>query len=478
MNILFVVWELDPFFKMGGLGDVARSLPGALKDVGVDVRVMLPYYRVTKTGRRKKTSVGHIDVPYAGKKERVDIFSVLHPITGVIVYFLKNSTYLDIVVSMDTWAFFAKAVVSLLKEQVIGWKPDVLHCNDFHCGFIPLLVKVEKLPIKTILTIHNLAYQGKTADSVLTRIGIDPSVCKIVWWEIKSHRINTLMEGIIHADVVTTVSPTYAKEIMTEEYGVGLNDILKGKEGRVYGILNGIDINQRHSTHQKAVKYPFSPQEKPIDSKEKYYIWQEGKRLNKHLLQKRLGLSLRNDIPLMCFIGRFDSGQKGLEIFHTMLRRIDQTKYQFVILGSGELAWEQRFQWLMTFYPKQISCNFKFDEMLSHQIYAASDFIIIPSRFEPCGLIQMIAMLFGTLPIAHNVGGLHDSIRDGVNGFLFSKYSSEQLEVTTKKAIDIWKHDRKKYESMVDAALTTDFSWTKNAAIYIQLYQKLIDNVL
>ena len=277
----------------------------------------------------------------------------------------------------------------------------------------------------------------------------------------------------MHADIITTVSPTYAKEILTEEFGAGLNEYLVGMEGRIFGILNGIDIDFSHTTHNAAVKYPYSPSEEQINGEIKYYDWEEGKRLNKRFLQKKLGLKVKNDIPMLCFIGRIDANQKGLDVFHTMLRRIDQSEFQIVILGSGDPDWEERYKWLSTFYPKNISCNFLFDDKLAHQIYAASDFILIPSRYEPCGLIQMIAMLFGTIPIAHSTGGLKDSIKDGYNGFLFSKYNSEALENRVNKAVEIWKNDRTTFEKIVQHAFTTDFSWDKSAEKYLALYERI-----
>lgn len=477
MNVLFAVWELDPFFKMGGLGDVARSLPAALRELGCDIRIMTPYYKVVKMGRTKKKMIAHVHIPYAGRSEKVEIWELTHPLTQVVCYFLKNTRYLDKTMSMDTWGFFDKAVVHILKNSVLSWTPDILHLNDVHCGLIPLLVEQEKLPVKTMLTIHNLAYQGKTSVDILKRMDIDPNVCKAVLWEIKSSQINFLMEGIIHADIITTVSPTYAKEILTEQTGCGLDEVLKGKEGRIFGILNGIDINWRYILHDRAVKYPYGLiKNGDGNGQRKYYDWKEGKSLNKRFLQKKLGLKTGDDIPMFCFIGRFDAGQKGLDILHSMIRRIDQTAYEFVILGTGDKSWEERFQWLSTFYPKNISCTFHYDEILAHQIYAASDFILIPSRYEPCGLIQMIAMLFGTIPIAHKTGGLKDSIKDESNGFLFEQYSSEQLERTVKKAVEIRKSKKSIHGKMVEAALATDFSWKKSAQSYLDLYQKLMEN--
>ena len=478
MNVLFVVWENDPFFKFGGLGDIARSLPGALKEMNVDIRVIIPYYKVVKFGRNNKTKIGDYSFSYGGKNTKVEIWQALNPYTKVIGYFLKNKKYLDVVLPMETWGFFDKAVVELIKSKILNWIPDIVHVNDGHGGLIPLLIKQEKLAIKTMLTIHNLAHQGKVPVDIIKRMGIDPNLCKILQWEIKSRQINFLQEAIIHADIITTVSPTYAKEILTEEVGYGLHEILRGREGLIYGILNGIDIDWRHTARDPAVRFPYGPEEKRIDGKIEYYDWRVGKPLDKEFLQKKLGLKIGKDIPMLCFIGRLSEAQKGLDILHRMLRRVDQTKFQFVVLGTGEKEWEERFQWLSTFYPKYISCNFKFDDTLAHQIYAASDFIVIPSRYEPCGLIQMIAMLFGTIPIAHKTGGLKDSIKEGFNGFLFSAYSSEALEQKVIEAVTMWKNDRTTYETMVEHALTTDFSWKKNAKEYLTLYQKLLENQL
>lgn len=473
MNVLFVVWELDPFFKMGGLGDVARSLPSALKSLGINISIVLPYYKVVKMGRNKKTKAAEFQMPYAGKNEKVEVWKTTHAYTNVPAYFLKNPRYLDRVISMDTWGFFDKAVVMLIKNHVLSPVPDIVHLNDLHCGLIPLLLKLHKIQIPTLLTIHNIAYQGKTSTEVIKNMGIDPQDCKMLLWEIKSSQVNFLLEGIVHADIVTTVSPSYSKEIFTEEFGGGLNEVLKGKEARIFGILNGIDINWRYILQDRSVKYHYGLSSNN-NGGAKYYDWQEGKRRNKLFLQKKLGLKVKGDMPMLSFIGRFDSKQKGLDILHTMLRRIDQTAYEFVILGSGEKNWEERFQWLSTFYPKNISCTFRYDEALAHQIYAASDFMIIPSRYEPCGLIQMISMLFGAIPIAHKTGGLKDSIKDSYNGFLFSAYNSEALEQRVTKAIDIWKNHRSDFEDMVQNALTTDFSWTKSAKEYISLYNKLL----
>ena len=194
MNVLFAVWELDPFFKIGGLGDVARALPGSLKKLGVDIRVITPYYKVVKFGRHKKRKVAKFQMVYADKKATIEIWEVTHPFNEFKAYFLKNSKYLDGVVSVETWGFFDKAVVEILKQNLLEWQPNIVHVNDAHCGLIPLLIKLEKLPIKTMLTIHNLTYQGKTSEDVIKNVGIDPRLSQALRWEIKKKQINFLLE--------------------------------------------------------------------------------------------------------------------------------------------------------------------------------------------------------------------------------------------------------------------------------------------
>lgn len=475
MNVLFAVWEIDPFFKMGGLGDVARSLPTAIRAGSpVDIRVVIPYYKVVNVKKKnlKKIASFITHFPFEGSEERVEIFETMHP-NGFPVYLIRNQKYLDVVKQMDTWEFFDKAIIEAIEQNAFSFVPDIIHCNDLHAGLIPLLAKVHKLPQKTMLTIHNLAYQGETSIDAFRNVGLDPTLATFRPWEVKLRQVNFLLEAIIHSDVITTVSPTYAKEIFTEQYGAGLNEYLKGKEGRVHGILNGIDETWQDPKLRLPLRYSYGPSSH-VNEQTKILPWKEGKRSNKIALQKKLNLTVDGAIPMLAFIGRFSIGQKGLDIMHAMIRRLDLTKYQFVILGSGDKEWEERYRWFSTFYPDSISCNFIFDEKLACQIYAASDFLLIPSRYEPCGLIQMIAMLYGTLPIAHATGGLVDSIQDGVNGFLFTEYSSDALEATVNQAIDMRTHDESSYENMVEQAFQSNFSWEKSAEEYVRLYEEVL----
>lgn len=479
MKVLFAVWELDPLIKVGGLGDVAKSLPSALSKLGVDVRVIIPFYKAINLSRTKATKINSFNVEYAGKKENIEIYEVRNSLNGVRVYLLKHEKYFSIADFPDTFALFDKAIIEAISGNFLSFTPDIIHCNDLHTGLVPLLVKLNKMPIKTLLTIHNLSYQGKTSLEVLTKMGLNKDKFQISDWEIANRQVNFLLEGIIHTDIVTTVSPTYAKEIMTEEFGCGLEEVLRGKEGRVFGILNGIDEEWGNMENAKCIKYPFATSKNNTGSKTvPIYNWQEGKRRNKLYLQKKMGFAVNDKLPLISYIGRFDPNQKGIDILHKMMRRLVLENYSFVILGTGDPSWEERFQWLDKFFPKNVAVVNKFDNCLADLIYAASDFIMVPSKFEPCGLIQMNAMLLGTLPIAHKTGGLVDSIKDNINGFLYEQYSSEALERTFMKGIDIWQNHKSRYEEMVEKAINTDFSWRKSAGEYLDLYTKLVNNTI
>lgn len=461
MKVLFVVWELVPFFQVGGLGDVAKALPKKLHEQGVDVRVILPYYKALKFHRIQKKLVKEITVIYDGKKQKVVIFQIHFLDVKIPVYIIKNEKWLDIP-SRDTFAFYNLCVFEILKNNHLGWLPEVVHCQDHHTGLIPLLIKHNNLKFKTLLTIHNLNHQGKYSLDVVKRTGLDHTKCRVIQWEAKKKQINFLLEGIIHADLVNAVSPTYAKEIFTEEYGCGLDEIIRNEGQKVSGILNGIDYDSKDPSHDKNINFNYD-----VDSSTR------GKHLNKKFLQEKLGFTVSDGIPLIGFIGRFESKQKGLDIMHKMIRRVNLQKFQFVILGQGEVEWEDQFLWLSSFYKKNVAYISIFDRKIASQIYAAADFLLVPSKYEPCGLIQMIAMRYGTLPIARATGGLKDSIQDGVDGFLFKKYSSFELEKAMKKAVGIWINDKKKIRDMVISAMKKDFSWDKSAREYIKLYEKL-----
>lgn len=463
MKVLFAVWELSPFFQVGGLGDVAKSLPKNLHRQGIDIRIILPYYKALKLHQLRRKEIKTFDLIYDGKKEKVIIYQIRFLDENIPVYVIKNKKWLD-VPSRDTFAFYDLCVCEILKNNYLSWIPEIVHCQDHHTGLIPLLIKHNNLKFKTLLTIHNLNHQGKSSIDVIKRMGMDHSKCRVIQWETKKKQINFLLEGIIHADLVNAVSSTYAKEIFTEEYGSGLDEIIRNEGQKISGILNGIDYDSRDPIKDKNIINHYDAFHSPI----------EGKKLNKAFLQEKLGFIVSDEIPLIGFIGRFESRQKGLDIMHKMIRRVNLQKFQFVILGQGEVEWEDKFLWLASFYKKNVSYIPVFDKRMASQIYAGADFLLVPSKFEPCGLIQMIAMRYGTLPIARATGGLKDSIEDGVNGFLFKKYSSFELEKAMKKAVEIWKNDKKRINKMIVSAMKKDFTWDKSAKEYINLYKKLL----
>jgi len=488
MKVLFVSWELDPFIKKGGLGDVARALPMAMTKIGIDVRVVLPFYNLINLAKHQVVRLSHTRVVYSGIEELVETQLVIHPEGNVPIYFLKNSNHMNIIRD-DTFPFFDMAVVEAIGQNSWEWKPDIVHCNDHHAGLIPLLIKrvlnknktgsAPRAEIKSILSIHNLSYHGTTPWKELVPLGMKKPWFKSMTGKRGKEKINRLMEAIMHADIITTVSPTYAKEILTKEYGMGLDEILRGKSGRVFGILNGIEDQDYWKKTVETVRIPHTKKDQSVENRtDRITGWEKTKAENKKELQRKLGLIVNNRMPLFAFIGRLDPNQKGIELLYNTLRDFPPNSYQVVVQGSGDKSWEERLQWLNKLYSRTVACHLIFDDAMAHRVYGGADFVLIPSKFEPCGLVQMIAMQYGSLPIAYETGGLKDSIRDGVNGFLFHAYSTESLIFAMRKAIEMWKNKKTVYKKMVESALTTDFSWRKSAEEYLKLYHRLMTGQL
>jgi len=476
LKIIITGYEAAPFYKRGGLGDVMESLPKALVGIGVEARVVIPYYNDIKE-KYHFGKVGEFAVSFGLKTEHLGIYSSVLPNTKVLFYFLQNRKYLSLsraknkTKRMVQFAFFDLAVVSFI--NYLGknhkWHPTVIHCNDWHTALIPLILKKMGLKISTILTIHNLLYQGRGSLKVLDLLDIKDQEAKALKRGMPASEMNVLGEGIIHATRVSTVSPSYAKEIaqtkhdhnpispfLIEREHEGL-----GKYGKIIGILNGIDYDVWDPAKDELIFHKFD-----INS------WKVGKKDNKDDLLKSLGLENR---PTFCFVGRMAT-QKGLGILIETIKRIAHLNINLIILGSGDLRIEanvlkmaEKFPWVKT--------ELLYSEELAHKIYAGSDFIVIPSRYEPCGLIQMIAMRYGTIPIASKTGGLKDSIANGKNGLLFQKGKSIRLKKAIRHALNIQK-DSVRYEKMVERAMRTDFSWKKSAVLYKKLYEDMIKSTL
>lgn len=463
IKVLFPVWELEPFLKVGGLGEVARSLPSALQKMNVDIRIVLPQYKAMKMHRQRKQVLGNIVVSYGGKNVTVKVSSISFLEAPIPVYLLASKKYFD-KPGPETFTVFAGAVAALLQSNLLGeWRPDIIHGNDNHCGLIPLLLKVQKLPYKTLLTIHCISHQRKSPPDYALNLGIPREKLSLAQWESPAKQLNFMTEGIKHADYVNTVSPTYLQEIQTEELGAGLDDVVRENMFKTSAILNGIDYALRNPETDRALVKKYTV-ETAIAAKKSNKAW----------LQKKLGLPVKSDVTLIGFVGRMDVRQKGIEILHRMLWREQFTQCQFVIMGHGEEEWEDRFTALSTFLPS-VAVMTKYDDALASAIYAASDFVLIPSHFEPCCLIQMNAMRYGAIPIARATGGLSDTVREGFNGLLYVSPTARALKQTLVKAITLKKSNPQLHEQMVKNAMKTNFSWDKSAQEYIALYEKILE---
>lgn len=473
IKVLLIGYEAAPFFKRGGLGDVMGSLPKALQKQGVDVQVVIPYYCDIEK-EYNFSQIGQFSIVFGSKLEKVSVYKTHFPHSEVTIHFLGNKKYLKSInirgknKKIDQFAFFDKAVVEfcyiLLDRK--NWFPDLIHCNDWHTALIPLLTKGE---IPTLLTIHNLNYQGIGSYKVLDLLHVKDEDTKEIKRGVAATEINVLGEGILHADRVSTVSETYAKEITEGYYNHNpINKFLKRREkeglidGQIAGILNGIDYDVWNTKTDKFIFHPYD-----ISG------WKIDKKRNKDALLKNLAIS---DKPTFCFIGRMAS-QKGLDILTKVIDKIMALDINLILLGSGNSSIKKSIAKIAKEYPSNIRVNFVYDEVFAHKLYAGSDFILIPSHYEPCGLIQMIAMHYGTLPIASKTGGLSDTIENNINGFLFEKGNASSLISNIDKALKVYKN-QDKYEKMVKTAMNADFTWDKSALLYKRLYQEMITDKL
>ena len=473
LKILIVANEIVPFYKRGGLGDVIGALPEALRKIEVDARVIVPYYNDIKNKYHLKEE-GEFEIDFDSRKDRIGVYSALSPQAETPVYFLENKQHLCFYnvrgkkKKIEQFVFFDLAVAHFIKwvSEHHKWSPSIIHCNDWHTGLIPLILKQKvKLETPTLLTIHNLMYQGRGSLRVLDLLDMKDEETE----ELKRGKlvteINILGEGLIHATRVSTVSPTYAKEIVSKDddrrniiYSfIRRREEKKLPDEEIIGILNGIDYNIWSPVADELIFHKFN-----VDN------WEVGKEDNKEDLLRSLGLQNK---PTFCFVGRM-AIQKGLDVLIKAINHISHLDVNVIILGSGDTRIESSILEIAKKFP-WVKAEFVYSEELAHKIYAGSDFIIIPSRYEPCGLIQMIAMKYGTIPIASRTGGLQDSIEHGENGFLFEKGRSIRLKKTIEHALNVWKN-KEQYKKMVEKAMKTDFSWDKSAVLYKKLYEEML----
>ena len=457
LKVLLASSEVVPFAKTGGLADVAGSLPLALEECGVDARIIMPKYASVKV-KGDSTTIGK----------------------NVKVYFVENDDYFnrkelygdkfgDYKDNLDRFAFFSREALERCKKEKFA--PDVIHCNDWQTALIPVflntLYKNDPFFAKTkvLYTIHNLAYQGIFPKDEYPKIGLDWDLFTIDYFEYYD-KVSLMKAGIVYSDAISTVSKTYAEEILTQEFGCGLEGVLKNRENVLYGILNGIDYNL------------WSP-EKDLKIFKKYSVNSlQDKYLNKEMFQKEMGLKVDRNIPMFGMISRL-AEQKGADFVADIIDKLLSMKTQFVLLGTGDNKYHVIFEKIAKKYPTSASISLKFDAVLAQKIYASSDMFFIPSRYEPCGLSQMISFKYGTIPIVRQTGGLKDTVeefnsRTGKGtGFTFVEPRSEELFNAVKKALMAYK-DKPLWMSLVKYVMSLDYSWEASAKEYINVYKKVI----
>lgn len=478
MKVLYVTAECWPFIKTGGLGDVAYALPKALKKEGVDVRVIMPKYSNIPTYLKDKFKpVAEFSVKVGWRNQYCGIESM--ELDGVTFYFIDNEFYFkrsdqpsiyghgD---DPERFAFFTNAVLAAIEK--LNFYPDVMNLNDWHTGMIPLILKenyghLRKYKnIKTVYTIHNLQYQGIFNKEILGNI-FDLSYDYFNNGDIEFYgNVNFMKAGIVFADEVTTVSKTYAKEIQTEFYGEGLDGLLKANAYKLEGILNGIDYDLNNPATDNAIFVNFDVNciEKKLENKKK--------------LQEILGLEVNPDIPLVGIVSRLTS-QKGLDLINYMMPEIMSENLQMVVLGTGEHQYQSMFNYYNSNFSDKLSARITFDTAFAQQIYAACDIFLMPSLYEPCGIGQMLAMRYGSIPIVRETGGLKDTVMpynkftgEG-NGFSFANYNAHEMFFTLQKAIKLYQ-DKNIWNNLIINAMNTDNSWKKSAQDYIRIFKSLI----
>lgn len=463
MKVLLAASEVAPIIKLGGLGDVAGSLPKALSKLNINIDVIAPYFSFANMEGLNAYKSIDLNIAYNGKNNLVEVWNTKLPGSDVDVLLLRNSDYFSgyggkgtsNVSENDTFSFFDAAVVAYIKSKFNTY--DLIHCNDWHTGLITALLSEELGSTRpaTLYTIHNLMYQGISDLDTLRKIGIVPGTHPLIDYDILDGDLNFMQQALSASDFINTVSPSYAREILDGKYPIDISDIIKSREGRFSGILNGLDYSQFPRNFDKSNYEGVRPE-------------------NKKSLRAKLGLPDKNDKPIFTFIGRLDPNQKGIDILYDVVPYIVEKGGQFVLLGSGNSEWEKKYADLCntTSIKENVSINTKLDLELANMLYSGSDFLVVPSKYEPCGLIQMIALWYGSLPIVNNTGGLKDTIVDGVNGFKFSEYSSSDLRRAIDRAFETYKTS--KMSEMIVKALEADFSWDRSAQEYKKLYGRVL----
>lgn len=486
MRILIASSEVVPYAKSGGLADVCGALPRALHARGHDVRVIMPRYRCVSIEKfLLHELLDEMIVNFPGNQQVGSIWHSTFPATDIPVYFVRHDHYFDreglygekgedYPDNAERFAFFCMASIWTLKG--IGWRPDVIHCNDWETALIPTYLRNLAIlrndpfyaPIKTLYTIHNLAYQGCFGSAVLPRIGLDYSVYHPEGLEFYGC-VNLAKAGIVYADAISTVSARYAEEIQTEQYGCGLEEVIRARAHKLRGIMNGIDYTVWNPEVDEFIAAHYSASNPA------------GKAQCKAALQECSRLPVEGDVPLIGMVSRLDK-QKGFDLLEQCLDRIVQLDVQMVILGTGDPAYHEMLEAASRKYPRNLAVHLTFDNPLAHQIEAGADMFLMPSRFEPCGLNQLYSLKYGTIPIVRKTGGLADSVVDATpeslaegsaTGFVFEPYEADALFETVHRAVDLYRSDKTAWSRLMRNAMAQDFSWDASARAYEQLYGEI-----
>lgn len=481
-NILFASSECVPFIKTGGLADVVGALPKYLNKSEFDVRVILPYYTCIPAKYRDNFNyVTHFYMDYGMRKENVHVGIMEYEYNGIKFYFVDNEYYFkcdtpyspDLKWDIERFTFFCKAVLAIL--PVIGFRPDIIHCHDWQASLIPVFMHSTFATnpfyssTKTIMTIHNLKFQGVwNIDTFKYNTALPDYMFTPDKLEFKKDA-NMLKGGLVYADYITTVSETYAEEIKYPFYGEQLDGLLRARSASLRGIVNGIDYNVFDPNNDKYIYKEYHAKN-----------FKKKKAQNKMELQKELGLPVDESKYMIAIISRL-TDQKGLDLVSYAMERICDKNTQFVVIGTGDHKYEDMFRHYQWKYPDRVSANILYSDPLAHKLYASADAMLMPSLFEPCGLTQLISLRYGTVPIVRETGGLKDTVApynefDGTGtGFSFANYNADEMLGVINYSKHIYFNHRDQWDNMVWRGMTTDYSWNSSARQYEGMYNWIIN---
>ena len=469
MRILFIATEASPLAKVGGLADVIGSLPKALNELGHDIRLILPAYGSIKISGSSPSLLTSFSIPLKDKEISASLLRT-NLTDDIPVYLVNNENYFgtDRIYNkndLERFLFFCLAVREILSK--LDWDPQIIHCHDWHTALIPMYLKQAHFLCSSVFTIHNLSYQGNFSKRFMSDFGLD-QIMKFWPLHISKQPLNFMSQGILWADMVTTVSETYASEITTSKCGEGLDELLRYRGDKLVGIINGIDYDEYNPNSDPFIPANFNSSKL------------EMKLLNKSALQKQMRLPEDSAIPLLGIVSRLDD-QKGLDVLAESLDFLfERMPRQLVVLGEGQDYYHKLFKEISNKYPCQMAVFIGFDNPLAHLIYAGCDIFLMPSIFEPCGLGQLIAMRYGAVPVVHHTGGLADTVQDLTpdlndgNGFVFQPNDAMSILDAIQRAVDAYNGNKKDWKKIMQRIMEIDFSWQASARKYETVYNNLL----